>query len=87
MLQLRKRGSTKSLFGMCDCTVDSDVGKRDFVSVWTRACAIARVSRHGLSTANGFICHGLGKPIECSSQENEFPGMDCLLLIGLQKYH
>ena len=46
---------TKFLFGMCDCTVVSDVGKGDislvqgdFACVWTRAHAIAQVKRHGL---------------------------------------
>ena len=46
----------KFLFGTCDCRVDSEFGTgdffaraEDFAHVWTRACAIARVSGHGLS--------------------------------------
>ena len=40
----------KFLFGMCDCTAESDVVKGDF-SPELRilyVCAIARISRHGL---------------------------------------
>jgi len=50
----------RSQLRMCDCTVDSDVGRGDFslvlgilqtcghVDVWTCARAIARVSGHGM---------------------------------------
>ena len=49
--------ATKFLFGMCDCTVASDVGTgdfsaRDFARVWTSARVIARVSRYGLQTSS-----------------------------------
>ena len=43
--------TTKFLLGMCNCTIDSNVGMGeffaragDFALVWTRARAIARVS-------------------------------------------
>ena len=53
---------TKFLFGMCDCTVDSDVvsgnlllcQQWDFPCAWTRARAIARVSGHGLNYVGYF---------------------------------
>ena len=45
----------KFLFGMCDCTVDSDVDMgyffaraMDFACMWPHARAIASVSGHGL---------------------------------------
>ena len=50
--------TAKFLFGMCDCTVDIDVGTGDFslvlgiLHVWTRARAIARVSGLGLVILN-----------------------------------
>ena len=47
--------TTMFLFGMCDCTVDSNVIMGDFSlvleifpRVWARARAIARVSGHAL---------------------------------------
>ena len=47
--------TTKFLFGMCDCTVDSDVSKGnyfaragDFGCLLTCALVIARFSGHGL---------------------------------------
>ena len=46
--------TAKFLFGICDYTVDSDVGTGNIwlalgiLHVWTRARAIARVSGHGL---------------------------------------
>ena len=44
--------TAKFLFGMCNCTVDNDVGMDNFLLVlgilWTCAHAIMRVSGHGL---------------------------------------
>ena len=50
--------TTKFLFGMCHCTVDSNVGTDEFSLLllilhvcghaWTRALAITRFSGHGL---------------------------------------
>ena len=46
--------TAKFLFGMCDCTVNSDVSTDDFARagdfarVWTSAQATARVSGHRL---------------------------------------
>ena len=40
--------TTKCLFGLCDCTVDTEFGTCDFERVWIRARAIACVSGHGL---------------------------------------
>ena len=43
----------KFLRGVCNCTVDRDVGTADFslvpwiLHVWARICAIAHVSGHG----------------------------------------
>ena len=40
--------TTKSLFGMCDCTVDSDVGTGDFLLVLgiLHVCGHAHVRSH-----------------------------------------
>ena len=52
--------TTKSLFGMCDCTVYNNVGTGDVSLVlgslhgWTCARAIARVLGHGLVNAKLF---------------------------------
>ena len=54
--------TTKFLFGMCNCTVDSWQGwffarAGDFARAWTRAHAIARVSVHGLTRFDRILRH------------------------------
>ena len=53
--------TTKFLFGMCYCTVDSDVDTSDFMlileifaCVWTCACAITHTSGHGIDCDQSF---------------------------------
>ena len=69
--------TTKFLFGMCDCTVDSDTQTGEFSLMLgilhvcrTRACTIARVSGHGMlyhdAIGTEYVYYLIGIPIaEC----------------------